>query len=219
MPETDDDSVETTELRWFADGSLPDDVISWFTQSGTVGAVELRTDTYRVGGRPDLGVKRRSGLTLELKRRLRIDEELALGTGLAGRTETWRKWSPATSSELNGHDPPWVAVRKHIVKRLFSDDGEERRFSYDARAGMAAGCDVELADVSVGGVRAWTFAFAAFGPAPTRRRAILTCWHALNAGGPVPEDLGARCTTEANYPVWLDLLVEPVHPPDGLPNS
>ena len=65
MPEPVD-SVKTTELRWFADGSLPDDLVAWFTRSGAVGAVELRTDTYRLGGPSDLGVKRRSGLTVEL---------------------------------------------------------------------------------------------------------------------------------------------------------
>ena len=42
----------------------------------------MRTDTYRVSGRPDVGVKRRSGTTLELKIRQSVGEPLVLGAGL-----------------------------------------------------------------------------------------------------------------------------------------
>lgn len=200
----DPDPAETTELRWFGDGSLPGDVESWFTASGTVGTVELRTDAYRVGGRSDVGVKRRSGTALELKVRHRVEDPLAVGSGLIGRTETWEKWSPTSTDDANGADLPWIAVRKRIVKRLFSDDGDERPFSYDARAAMAAGCDVEVAEVTVGDTWAWTLAFAAFGPTSTRRGAILACWRELGRGQPIPEHLSARLSTSASYPVWLD---------------
>jgi hypothetical protein len=213
----DENPVDTTELRWFASGSLPAEVASWFTHSGASGVEEVRTDTYRVSGRPDVGVKHRSGTTLELKIRQSVGEPLVLGAGLAGRTEVWRKWSPAASPIVNGHDGSWIEVRKRIVKRLFSGDGAEKIFSCAARARMETGCSVELAEVSVGQIHAWTFAFAAFGPASARRGAILTCWHALSIGAPVPEHLAACFTTPANYPRWVDQLADQGRPRTGHP--
>ena len=203
-----DNPVDTTELRWFAHGSVPHDVRSWFTRSGTVGTVEDRTDNYMVDPRSDIGVKQRSGTTLELKILQSVGEPLALGADLTGRTEDWRKWSPAKSPPTSGHELPWIAVRKRIVRRLFSGDGDESAFSYATRAAMAAGCDAELVNVSVGDLAAWTFAFAAFGPAHGRRDAILGCWQALTGGDPVPADLAARLAIPASYPLWLDLFAE-----------
>lgn len=132
--------VETTELRWFATGGLPIEVTSWFTRNGTVGVPEDRTDTYRIGGRSDVGLKRRSGEMLELKIRQSVGQRLELGTGLAGRVETWRKWSPAPSVHDNDVSLPWIDVRKRIIKRLFSLRGEETTFSPQAVARLPAGC-------------------------------------------------------------------------------
>ena len=42
--------VDTTELRWFADGPLSPGVAAWFTLDGRVGSIEERCDAYRLGG-------------------------------------------------------------------------------------------------------------------------------------------------------------------------
>ncbi|MDH3704685.1 MAG: hypothetical protein OES57_01380 [Acidimicrobiia bacterium] len=195
--------LDTTELRWFGDGPLPRDVLDWFVHHSQRGTVEDRTDLYRLDGRADVGVKRRSGTTLERKVRLIVEEPLALGADMAGRTEVWRKWSPAVEPVVDDGASPWVSVRKQVVKRLFAVDGDEREFSLAMRAAMDAGCDVELAEVSVDGRRAWTLAFASFGPAAMRREAIVTCWRALETDGPAPDHLAARCSTLSGYPQWL----------------
>ena len=98
--------TDTTELRWFATGRVPADVLSWFARDGRAGHVERRCDTYRADRRPDAGVKRRFRETLELKARVSAGGHLVLAPGLAGRLETWRRWSPAEHLVDDAGDVP-----------------------------------------------------------------------------------------------------------------
>jgi hypothetical protein len=195
--------VETTELRWFAEEQLTSDVNNWFTCGGTTGTVEERCDTYRLDGPSDRGVKRRFRETLELKVRQSVGEQLVLAGGLAGRLELWRKWSPADGLVESDRDVPWVDVCKTVTKRRFSMDGDEVILSEDARAVSGAGCDVEIAAVTVREIEAWTFAFAAFGPAPSRQDAIIASWQALLAEPSCPPQFGALFGQSSSYPAWL----------------
>ena len=201
--------VDTTELRWFVPGPLRPDVRGWFT--GSTGVPEERWDTYLLDGRVDIGVKRRFRETLELKVRQSLDSRVEFGEGLAGLLEVWRKWSPAEGLVEDNADGWWVDVHKSVVKRGFRMDGTEVAFSSDPHA-IGAGCDVEVAGVTVGGVEAWTFAFAAFGPPETRRDALLASWQTLVAGNSCPEPFGPRTGRAMGYPEWLTLTVSPAEP-------
>ena len=194
---------DTTELRWIAEGHLPADVEAWFTRGGTTGAVEERCDTYRLDGRCDRGVKLRFRETLELKVRDAVGEHLIVGAGLAGRLEMWRKWSPAEGVVDTGGAVPWVDVCKMVVKRRFSVGGNEIVPSDVERTTTGAGCDVEVAAITVGDIEAWTFAFAAFGPTVSREYAIVTAWQALAAGGSNPQHLATDFGPSNSYPEWL----------------
>ena len=197
--------LDTTEIRWFVPGPLPADIAGWFR--GSTGVSEERYDTYLLGGRRDTGVKRRFRQTLEVKVRQSLEERVELGDGLTGPLEVWRKWSPADDPDDDVIDGPWVDVHKSIVKRRFSIDGTENVFSSDLPA-AGPGCDVEVAGVTVGAVRAWTFAFAAFGSPATRRDALLAAWSALVAA-PFPATFGPRDSRAMGYPEWLALTVSP----------
>lgn len=198
--------LDTTELRWFVPGPLPADISGWFI--GSTGIVEERCDTYLLNGRVDIGVKRRFRETLELKARQSLDVPIEFGEGLAGSIEMWRKWSPAEGLVDDGTKGRWVDVHKSVVKRRFSMDGTEIAFSSDPHA-FGAGCDVEVAGVTVGAVQAWTFAFAAFGPPATRWDALLSSWQSLVAGTPCPEPFGPRTGRAMGYPKWIALTVSP----------
>ena len=194
--------LDTTELRWFVRGSLPAQVSVWFT--GSTGVLEERSDTYLLDGRDDIGVKRRFRQMVELKVRQSLDGRIEFGDGLAGSLEVWRRWSPAEVLVEHGADERWVDVHKSVVKRRFLLDGTEVAFSPILEA-TGAGCDVEVAGVTVGDVHWWTFAFAAFGPPATRREALLASWQALVAAAPCPEPFEPRTSRAMGYPEWLTL--------------
>ena len=192
----------TSELRWFVEGPLPVDVVEWFTGSGLEGLIEHRVDTYRLDGRDDLGVKRRSGRTLELKRRRSEQQLVQLDTDLAGWLESWQRWSPADARLSLTERDVWLDVEKLIVKRRFDATGVEQPLSASTRAMTGIGCDVEIAAVERRGRPSWTLAFAAFGPPSTRSSSIHACWAALAPGRP-DEVASLRLEDSYGYPAWL----------------
>ncbi len=194
--------LDTTELRWFVPGSLPAEVGVWFT--GSTGLLEERIDTYRLDGRDDIGVKRRFKQTVELKVRQSLDGRIEFGGGLAGSLEVWRRWSPAEHLVEHGVVERWVDVHKSVMKRRFLLDGTEVAFSPVVKA-TGAGCDVEVASVTVDDDHSWTFAFAAFGPPETRQEALLSSWQALVDASPCPEPFEPRTARAMGYPEWLTL--------------
>ena len=198
--------LDTTELRWFVPGPLPRDISGWF--AGSTGVSEERCDTYLLDGRCDIGVKRRFRETLELKVRQSLEGRIEFGDGLAGSLEVWRRWSPAEGLVVDGSDGRWVDVCKSIVKRRFLIDGTEIAFSSNEQM-PGAGCDVEVAEVTVGNAQWWTFAFAAFGPGATRRDALVASWQGLVAATRCPELFGPRTGRAMGYPEWLALTVCP----------
>ena len=196
--------LDTTELRWFVPGALPSHVSSWFNASNR--SPNERCDTYLLEGSSDVGVKRRFRETLELKVRASLDEHIELGSGLVGSLEAWRKWSPAEDLVEIGSDGQWTDVCKSIVKRRFAIDGTERALSPGVQP-TGAGCDIEIAAVTVGDTEWWTFAFAAFGPVETRREALIASWQALTADAECPELFAPQTARAMGYPEWLTLTL------------
>jgi len=192
----------TTELRWFLVGRPPDDVVSWFTLGGTTGLAETRRDAYRLDGQVDIGVKRRYGTVLEMKLRHGPPEPF-LHRELDGWLESWQRWSPADRLISLSPNTTWVDVDKTVIKRRFDCSGRELPLTEETRAMTGRGCDVEIATVSVDGHRAWTFAFAAFGPAEIHRTSIAVAWDALVGECSRPWPLRLRWAVSCGYPQWM----------------
>jgi hypothetical protein len=55
-------AIETTELRWFENGTLPPSMSSWWTNDGALGVEEERCDLSRTHGCVDIGVKLRCAM-------------------------------------------------------------------------------------------------------------------------------------------------------------
>lgn len=195
--------LDTSEARWFAEGSLPHLVVDWFTCSGTTGTLEERCDTYRLDGLHDVGVKRRSRTSLEVKVRLGIGERLVLAPGLAAPLEVWRKWGPwlgdVTSPSAGA---AWIDVEKTVLTRTVGADQEAVTTASHADHTLS-GCDVEIVAVTVAGVEAWGFAFEAFGPMTYRGRLMRSAWKMLIDTSAAPEQLSANLTFTGGYPEWL----------------
>jgi hypothetical protein len=199
--------IETTELRWFIEGLLPAEVAAWFTNGGTRGAGEHRRDRYLIDGRPDVGVKFRAQQTLELKVRQSVVAGGATTAGPDGLIEVWHKWSPADEFVGGDHVGRWIEVDKRIERRRFSPTGDEAVLTGGERSMAGAGCDVELVDIRVGPIEAWSFAFAAFGPVGNQRNSISVSWRALTALGGPPETMWSRFDRSCGYPEWLEHTV------------
>jgi hypothetical protein len=196
--------VDTAEQRWFAAGHAPAEVVAWFSCDGSTGTFEERKDTYRIDGRADIGVKRRFGQTLELKRRTAVGPPVALTTRLAGPIEDWRRWSPADGLVDHTDRESWIEVTKAVLKRRFSPLGDELTVSPGLP--VSGGCDVELAAITVGSVEAWSFALAAFGPPAVRHGALAIGWAALVSGRPCPDGFETSFESCVGYPGWLAQL-------------
>lgn len=196
--------VDTTEMRWFADGALPVGVMSWFTGPGATVVEEERCDSYRIDDRDDAGLKRRFRQTLELKVRRAIGEMFVLEPGLAAPLEDWRRWSPA-DDEIDLRVPEtWTDVCKVVYKRRIVDDGTEIEWSNTLPSGVDAGCDIEITAVRVADVEAWTLALAAFGPEEHRRHALRVAWHTIGHHQPCPHELVQLLRRPCGYPEWLN---------------
>ncbi len=201
----------TTEVRWFFDGRLPPDVLSWFTD-GIVGLLEERCDRYRLDEQVDIGVKRRAQTKLELKLRLRPPELFILGRYVEGSLETWQRWSPADGRIYLTDNTIWVDIAKRVIKRRFDVDGREVPLSEANRAMTGDGCDIEVATVEVNGQSAWTFAFAAFGHVDNHRQLLETAWDAVVSGRPRPDRLRLDYVNSCGYPEWMTRFYSHPHP-------
>lgn len=195
--------LDTSEVRWFAEGLPPHTVVEWFTCGGLAGTLEERCDTYQLHRLHDIGVKRRSRTSLEVKVRRGIGDPLAVAPGLVAPFEEWRKWSPGVGDPMSpSADTPWIDVEKTVLTRTVSADHEVVGPAPHVDDTLS-GCDVEIAAVTVAGVEAWSFAFEAFGPKPDRSRAVRSAWEMLISTSGAPEELSASFTSSGGYPEWL----------------
>lgn len=191
--------LETTELRVFGSEPLPHEVERWIDDWATT--VEHRCDVYLIDDRHDVGIKRRSGTTLELKVRHAVHARMELGDGLVGCPEVWQKWSPADGLvQLPERAGPWTEVDKEIVRRRFDLDGVEHPYSVDSVPGWP-GCDVEVVRVGIGAASGWTLALTAFGPSDSRLDALVVGWAAVAA--PECARRLVRSCRPMGYPEWL----------------
>ena len=194
--------TDTSELRWFARGRLPVDLLAWFGQDGELGVGEERCDSYRFDGRDDVGVKHRGHGVLELKVRRSVDDS-APDLGLAGgrRLELWRRWSPADGLVEPEPADRWVHVAKTIVRRRFLDDGLEVPALPVAPAGGF--CDVELVALEVEGSPWWSLGLSVYGFCDAQPDLMRLAWNAVADGRPHPKPLDSALGVPQGYPAWL----------------
>ncbi len=203
--------LDTSEVRWFALGSPAPEVVDWFAGRGRAGTLEDRCDVYQLHRLQDIGVKRRSRDTLEVKVRRAIGETLALQSGLAAPFEEWRKWSPDDSDPMApSPDAPWIDIHKSVLTRTFMLDGGEVVGPAPHIDDSLSGCDVEVVAVTFAGVESWSLAFEAFGPKAGRRRAVMESWGVLINDSGAFANLGSYFEQPAGYPEWLALIASEI---------
>lgn len=197
----------TSEVRWFARGSIPQGIRDWFTGGRTVGSVEERLDTYQLHELNDIGAKRRYGTTLEVKVRRTLGTPLNLGNGLEGRVEEWSRWEPGEDDGIwQLPETPWIEVHKVVYTRSFMPTDREVILPTIHTNRHFTGCDIEIAEVTVDGIDTWSLALEAFGPTTGRQQALVSSWRTLLAHTPSTEDFGSSFDRVCGYPEWLRLV-------------
>lgn len=190
--------VLTREVRWFMSGPLPEEVVAWFTNGHARSESEVRIDEYDSEAiRQGVGVKRRNGEALDAKYRIVHEQNVDLAPGIVGCVEEWLKVSGPRN------DIPFPAEGESIVvsKEIIS-----KKFDIVVRDGVASGCDVELAELTVGAEKAWSLCFETYGDPALR-------FEALNEGikrvlrGPLPELLTLEGGSSCGYPAWLSVAL------------
>ena len=201
--------LDTSELRWFADGLPPRAVVDWFTCGGTVGTLEERCDTYQLHRLHDIGVKRRSRTTLEVKVRREIGGAMTLAPDLTAPFEEWRKWSPTVEDPMSpSADTPWIDIEKAVLTRTFMLGDERGRWSGAARGrhpvGMRRGDRRgdgrrnRRMELGIRGLRAQDAS------EPGREGGVDDVGRLVRC----PEQLGSYFAFVAGYPEWLARIAE-----------
>lgn len=193
----------TTEVRWFFEGPVPVSVRFWFGAVAGQPALEQRTDRYVRPASPDgLGVKWREG-KLEVKRLVEALGEERFHARVAGRVETWRKWSfpLADTTELPHPSEDWIEVEKHRRVRYFVAESGRAIRPLETGERSRYACGLELGEVRVGESVWWSVCLEAFGPnevdLPDRLRRVAA--HVV--GEAEPPDLLPEAAL--SYPAWL----------------
>lgn len=186
--------ILTREVRWFHDGQLPEEIVAWFTDGQFGEASEVRVDDYDSDAlRQGVGVKRRNGEALDAKYRIFHEDHVTLAPGVVGCVEEWLKVSGPRNDIPFPADGESIRVSKQI---------RSRRFDLASRNGVVSGCDVELAEITVGDSTAWSLCFETYGDPILRSEALEEgIRHVLH--GSRPEILKLDVRSSCGYPEWL----------------
>jgi hypothetical protein len=186
----------TREVRWFFEGEVPGLVSRWFESSAPVLERERRVDTYDVdASRRRIGIKVRGEKLFDSKLLLSVSPGVLLAPGVVGHVEDWLKITEPAHGETKHLGAQRVQVSKTITTR---------RYSLTGRSGdLPIGCDVELARVSMGGLRAWSICFETFGLPEVRQEALEAGVEGLLGESPLPPGLVLRGSESFSYPEWI----------------
>ena len=162
--------VVSLEVRWIHPGRVPAVLVEGLEPFGE--GIEVREDCYLTDPvLPDVSVKIRGGVLLDVKAFRHTPGRLSLPGGTRGRLELWEKWS----FPLAGAPQPlvdgasWARVEKARRRRSFAPacGGLVERPLADAES---PGCSLELTEVSIDGAMWWTLGLEAVGPLDTLHR-------------------------------------------------
>jgi hypothetical protein len=185
-------ALMTREVRWFHDGPLPTSVRDWFTTHSP--QTEQRVDYYDLASaRNGIGRKHRDSTSLDTKFRIDVFPSTPVAPGFTGQVEDWMKISePLGESREHALTESFPVGKSLITIRIpLWDDG--------------FGCDAELADITAGGMRAWSLCFETFGAHERREDALAAGVHFVTETPP-PNGVVFDQETSLPYPDWLAQL-------------
>lgn len=192
----------TLEVRWIDRGPIPEAMFGWLGPFADW--IEHREDRYLADPSvPELGVKIKGGVELDLKAFRGSPGELAVAGGGRGLLEIWEKWRfPLDAVALPSIDASgWVAIRKVRRRRSFHLS-EDRVVERPVSEAELPGCSVELTEFAVGGETWWTLALEAGGDPDALERSLRATAEALFRD-PLPDSLRLDLGDSMSYARWV----------------
>ena len=192
----------TLEVRWIHRGPVPEAIAAWLGPFDDW--IERREDRHFVDpAAPDLGVKIRDGVQLDLKAFRGSSGRLTIPGGGRGHLELWEKWSfPLHASALPpAHAAGWLALEKTRRRRSFRVD-EDEAVERPVDQAELPDCSIELTEVAIGEGLWWTLGLEANGGRETLERNL----HAMVRTvfrKPSPEPKWLDLRRSMSYPRWL----------------
>jgi hypothetical protein len=191
------------EIRWIVEGSLPPSTAEWFARVPS--RSEEREDIYLVMPQlPNLAVKIRGGVALDIKEFRGSWGVLELSGIGEGRLESWRKWSYSFGIDSPSREEPpgWRRVTKRRRLTAFIPDENALVPTFQVPAELLV-CSVELSEVAVDDAPWWTLAFESTGPEERLQEAIEVTAHRI-AGTQASAHLDLSLS--GPYSEWLTKL-------------
>jgi hypothetical protein len=192
----------TLEVRWIRAGPVPEAMFGWLGPFADW--IEQREDRYLADPSvPELGVKIKGGIELDLKAFRGSPGELAVPGGGRGLLEVWEKWRfPLDAISLPSVDGSgWFAIRKVRRRRSFHL-AEGRLVERPVSEAELPGCSVELTEFDVGGEMWWTLALEAGGDPDALERSLRATAESLFRD-PLPDGLRLDLRDSMSYARWL----------------
>ncbi len=202
----------TVETRWFYPGSIPTDVLAWYHYGERAPEAQpTRIDYYlRLTNHADLGIKLREG-RIEIKQRVEQYGVEHLHEHVYALVEGWRKWSFGVSDigsglgELSGPRPAWIAIRKARRLRRYCVTEAGAVTAVAGAEIVVAGCNIELAELTIHGEPWWSLAFETFGPEETLHATFMrVARHVLRDDTVPPLDVDHSYS----YAHWIQRIYE-----------
>lgn len=202
LPVMSSDGSRTLEVRWIHRGPVPETVFGWLGPFDDW--IEHREDLYLVEPAiPELGVKIKGGIELDLKAYRGSPGELEVPGGGRGRLELWAKWRfPLDAVSLPSVDGSgWLAIRKVRRRRSFAVSGG-RVVERPVSEAELPGCAVEVTGFTVGADAWWTLGVEAGGHLETLEPVLRATAEWLFRGPP-PEGVALDPQDSMPYARWF----------------
>lgn len=196
------DVLVTREVRWFRPGSIPANVLDWFTASSTLGVIEHRVDHYDLAStRPSVGLKQRNAESIDAKFLMDATDGVDLGPRLRGRVEDWLKISSPLEKPQLHLSENLLPVTKDLITRTYVAHLATAMTGRD----MAA-CSVELGAIAAAETEMWSLCFETYGSPALLSEALQAGIDGLLRETPLPPDLRFGEADSYGYPEWIGRL-------------
>ena len=191
--------LASAEVRWFCRGRPSAAITAWFDRFDP-SSESPRTDWYLHPTDAAMNVKWREG-QIQAKRRDEPGDVISFATDIHGLVERWRKWSFPLDEEEGAdlsQETLWRPVEKS--RRMQTYHYDEQGCLVRAEGDIEAGCQVELATLTMEGAPWWSICFESFGAESQLRDLLMTTTRFVFSQGTPP---ALETAHSEGYAAWL----------------